>query len=110
MLIAKMLGTVESLKLEHLHLQVIISLICHHDNVDNRFLDRLICKAPTRSFKCALHLLLRAHDHKIHHVAEIIKLIVDAPRQTVDFFAELRIKWDVSALQSRYTSNSCGDR
>ena len=34
--------------------------------------------------KCGLHLLLRTNENEIHHVSQILELVIDAARQAID--------------------------
>ena len=72
-----------------------------HDRFQARLFAVHVSDMPVGGAERSLRLFLTAHDHEIHHVAQIPKMIVNASRQTVDILAVLiaaALPWSTSLI------------
>ena len=89
LLVAIVLHAAKQVELAHRHRQVCLLLISFERGLQDRFFYIGIGRMPIGRSERLLHFFQIADNHEVHHVAGMLKLVVYAPRQVVDFAAEL---------------------
>src|SRR5262249_47219689 len=91
LLVTEVLDATEEIKLAHRHLQVVLLLSRHQDGLGDCRRGGAIGNVPVGGTECRLNVLLRTYHDEVHHVTQVVELVVPPARKVIDCLAKLRI-------------------